>query len=145
MCFRRLTDIRTTPLLIGVLALIYSTVPIADESNRTLFSKVLEESGRENWWMAMLIVMGSLLSYGAVIKSRKALFLGEAIGVFVWIGMWILFSGEAGSSPVVLSFAVFALSLALCMWREVTFGCRVMGYKEARQQITGISDLRSPA
>ena len=66
--FRRLTDIRTSSLMLGLIALQWSIIPLHDVNDRTLFSKVLAESGHETIWMASMMTIGLMLAISSVVK-----------------------------------------------------------------------------
>ena len=150
MNFRRITDIRVSALMIGMTAILWAYVPLADYSDRTLFAKVLLESETENWWIATLLTVGMLLVYGSLIKNRSALFLGESLGAITFMAMWIMFVPEASVAPMVLTMPMYSV-LCLCLLaREVVFGCRSSELKEkliiqGRHEFRGISDMRDGA
>lgn len=124
MRFRRLTDIRTTPLLIGLIAVAWALVPILDAQDRTLFAQVLEETGREHLWLSILFTLGLFLAVSSICKWRRMLLLTQSFNVFVWLSLFVAFRDYALLTPVVLVMPLFSLSCGLCLWREVVFGCR---------------------
>jgi len=132
--------------MLGLIALQWSIIPLHDVNDRTLFSKVLSESGHEYLWMSSMMAVGLMLAISSVVKWRNMLMLSEGLSVILWLGLFALFAPEASYAPVVKSFPVFSVCMFLCLLREVVFGARVIGYREAAdgiREIRGVSDMRT--
>lgn len=143
MRLRRLLDIRTTPLLIGLMSVSWAMIPLMDVRNRSLFAAAMESTGQEHLWMALMISVGVNLMISAVVCWRNMLLLSEGLAVIMWLGLWAQFIAYA-PSPVVMSMPVFAVCCALCLVREVVFGIRVSRIKRDRS-VRGFADLQDPA
>lgn len=141
---RRLTDIRTTPLLIGITSFLWAWIPWIDFDAKTLFYTTLKASGDNLLWSAILMTIGVTLSVSALIKWRSMLLLSEALAIFMWLALFFEFLG-AWYAPTVLTMPAFAISCAICLAREVAIGIRFEKLKNKKVEIRGFSDFLDSA
>ena len=139
---RRLTDIRYAALSFGLMSICYAFVPLMDMEDSSLFARVLHLSGMENYWIAVMLVIGAGLVIGSIFQARRILLLSESVGIFLFAGLFAMFRQHAAWTPVVIYLPVVSLVLYLILVKEVLVGLR---RHQCRQRClgVGISDLRA--
>lgn len=121
-CF---ADIRHLPLFLGILSMMWSTIPIGDLDG-SLFARQLELLRIGPEWGWLMAVSGLYLVVGSLLKRRETLTIALFISAMVWSAMTIVFIDASTRlddmqwiTPVTLTMPVAAISLWLSLAREM--------------------------
>lgn len=121
-CF---ADIRHLPLFLGIVSMLWSTIPIC-EFDGSLFAKQLDILRIGQEWGWLMAFTGLYLVAGSVFRRRETLAIALLLSACAWTAMSIVFIDAAYRyddfqwvTPVTLTMPAAAVTLWLSLVREL--------------------------
>lgn len=109
-------------LLIGLLQVLWSLIPLvsAEHGNRSLFVRVLHETGTGDDWLAVMLLSGLLLSLTSVALFRSLRHVSLFISSAVMLASFGVFAFAGVVTPVTLSLPLLGLYAFALLVIDVT-------------------------
>lgn len=128
MKLRPLRDIRSLPLLVGMVQALWAIVPACDMPG-FLFRRMLDDLAIGRPWGWAMMLSGLYLVFTALVDRRESLHIALFLCAMVWSAMTVLYFnhwyliGEkpAWITPITLVLPLFSVNLWFALAREMLY------------------------
>jgi len=112
------SEIRFCSLLIGVVQVMWSMLGITGSGTGSLFVTALNDAGLGMEWFFSMLVVGVIISAGAVLPWRSGRHIGLFLGALTWFSLFGVFVRQALMTPVVVTMPIFGAFCVMLMYTD---------------------------
>jgi hypothetical protein len=112
------SEIRYACLLIGLLEIVWSAVGIVPAEPQSKFATVLHEQDFGVVWLFIMLLVGILLTAGAILPWRSGRHIALFLSSLIWFSWFGIFIRELPWAPVVASMPIIGAMCVLLMYSD---------------------------